>query len=59
MIDQDSVEYLRQRESAERAAAANASNEKARRLHLELADAYAARVREAQGAAQKIVRRAG
>lgn len=54
MAKEESIEYLRERESAERAAA-EATDKNARRLHLELAEAYAARVREARGAAAKSV----
>lgn len=45
---EESIEYLRERESAERSAAAEASDDKARRLHLELAEAYAQRIRNAR-----------
>lgn len=48
MIGEESIEYLRERERAERAAAADAADERTRELHLELAEAYAARIREAE-----------
>lgn len=58
MNDKESIEYLRERESAERAAAGEAADDKARRLHLELANAYAARIRAAEsraaGAAESV-----
>ena len=41
MIDQDSSDYFRRRELAERAAAKNAQTEAARRVHQELAQGYA------------------
>jgi hypothetical protein len=49
-VDRESVEYFRARERVERDAAANASNEAARRVHLELAQGYAALVGEAEHA---------
>lgn len=55
MAGEESIEYLRDRERAERAAAANAADDKARRLHLELADAYASRIRKAQRSAAKAI----
>lgn len=45
---QESVRYLRERERAEREAAASATDETARRLHIELANAYASRIRETE-----------
>lgn len=48
---EESIDYRRERESAERSAAAEASDDKTRRLHLELAEAYAQRIREAQAEA--------
>ena len=47
MVDQESIEYFRERERAERAAAANAASEEARIRHLELAQGYADRIRDA------------
>jgi hypothetical protein len=41
-LDQDSQEYFRRREEAERRAARNAASEPARRAHEELAQEYAA-----------------
>jgi hypothetical protein len=49
-VDRESVEYFRARERVERDAAANASNEAARRVHLELAQGYAALVGAAEHA---------
>jgi hypothetical protein len=49
-VDQESVEYFRARERVERAAAENAVNEAARRVHLELAQGYAALVGAAEHA---------
>jgi hypothetical protein len=49
-LDEESVEYFRSRERIERAAAENASNEAARRAHLELARGYAALVGAAEDA---------
>ena len=51
MTGKESIEYLRERESAERAVAAKAADGKARGLHLELANAYAARIRAAENKA--------
>ncbi len=48
-MDRESVEYFRARERIERAAASNATSEAARRAHLELAQGYAALVRQADG----------
>jgi len=39
-VDQDTLEYFRRRELAERAAAKSASSEIARRVHQELAQHY-------------------
>jgi hypothetical protein len=44
-VDKKSVEYFRQRETTERDAAQNAASEAARRVHLELAQEYAALLR--------------
>lgn len=44
MLDQDSRDYFRRRERAERAAAKRAGCEIARRIHQELAQNYAALV---------------
>jgi hypothetical protein len=41
MIDDDSLEYFRRREFAERAAAKGATSSAARRTHQELAQCYA------------------
>jgi hypothetical protein len=46
-MDQLSLEYFKDRELIERAAAAAATSEQARRAHLELAQSYADRVRGA------------
>ena len=46
MMDQNSVEYFEKREAEEREAAARAESEVARKIHLDLAEEYAARVRE-------------
>jgi hypothetical protein len=45
-VDQESVEYFRERERIERAAAKAAATEAARRAHLELAQGYAALARK-------------
>jgi len=47
-VDRESIEYFRARERVERDAAKNASSEAARRVHLELAQGYAALVLEAE-----------
>jgi hypothetical protein len=41
MVDQNSADYFRRRERAERAAAKSAGSEAARRVHQELAQNYA------------------
>lgn len=41
MIDQESANYFRRRERAERAAAKQAASDAARRIHQELAQNYA------------------
>jgi hypothetical protein len=46
MFDQQSADYFRQREFAERAAAKNAPSKAARRVHQELARSYAELLRE-------------
>ena len=46
MMDQNSAEYFEKREAEERKAAARAETEVARRIHLDLADEYAARARD-------------
>lgn len=46
MIDQNSVQYFEKREAEEREAAARAQSEIARRIHLDLAEEYAARARD-------------
>ena len=50
-MDSDSVEYFRNRERTERAAAKKAASEAARRVHQELAQGYAALAREGSIAA--------
>lgn len=45
MSHQESLEYFRRRERAERAAAKHAASEAARRVHQELAQGYAERIR--------------
>jgi hypothetical protein len=45
-VDQQSIEYFRSRERVEREAAKAAANEAARRVHLELAQGYAALARK-------------
>ncbi|HYC95372.1 MAG TPA: hypothetical protein VEB39_06705 [Sphingomicrobium sp.] len=59
MTDRESIEYFRAREKAERAAAAATTNDIARKLHLKLAEAYAARVREGEQASAFKLRPAG
>lgn len=55
-MHQESIDYLRRRESAERAAAKSASNLAARRAHQELAEHYALLVlRAAPRASQRII----
>jgi hypothetical protein len=49
MIDQSSVGYLEKREAEEREAAARAESEVARKIHLDLAEEYAARARDITG----------
>ena len=46
MVSRDSLEYFERRERAERAAAKNATCSEARRVHQELAQHYAALVRQ-------------
>ena len=46
IVDRESLDYFRGRERIERAAAGSAANEAARRVHLELAQGYAALVRK-------------
>jgi hypothetical protein len=46
MLDKRSQDYFRRREEAEKVAVKNASSEAARRAHQELADEYAARLRQ-------------
>lgn len=48
IVTQNSIEYFRQRELAERAAAKNATSDAARRVHQELAQSYAELARESQ-----------
>jgi hypothetical protein len=45
MLNSESHEYFLRRERAERAAAKNAANDAARRIHQELAQGYAALLR--------------
>lgn len=52
MTSQESIDYFREREAAELAAAARAADQEARRLHLELAELYAAGIREAERTAK-------
>lgn len=47
-MDQQSIDYYRSREQAEREAAAKAECEQARQAHLELARGYAALVRKGE-----------
>jgi hypothetical protein len=47
-LDQESIDYFKLREQVERAAAETAGSEAARRAHIELADGYAALVRQAE-----------
>jgi len=47
-VTNDSFEYLRRREQAERAAAKNATSDAARRVHQELAQNYAELLRSQQ-----------
>jgi len=42
MMDEDSLDYFRRRELAERAAAKRAASSNARRVHQEMAQCYAA-----------------
>jgi len=49
MIDQGSVAYFERREAEEREAASRARSEVARKIHLDLAEQYAARAREIMG----------
>ncbi len=46
MVDQQSADYFRKRELAERAAAKSAASDAARRVHQELAQNYAELVRQ-------------
>ena len=45
MTDRETQDYCKRREQAERAAAKNAASETARRVHQELAQSYADRLR--------------
>lgn len=47
-LDEQSENYFRQREKAEKLAARNAASDEARRAHQELAAEYAARLRPAE-----------
>jgi len=49
MIDQGSVAYFERREAEEREAASRARSEVARKIHLDLAEQYAARARDIMG----------
>jgi hypothetical protein len=51
MVDQGSVRYFERREAEEREAALQAQSEVARKIHLDLAEEYAARAREMKGGA--------
>lgn len=44
MMDEGSIEYFERREKEEREAAEQASSEAARKIHLALADEYAAHI---------------
>jgi len=49
MMDRGSVAYFERREAEEREAASRAQSEVARKIHLDLAEQYAARAREIMG----------
>jgi len=49
MMDRGSVAYFEKREAEEREAASRARSEVARKIHLDLAEQYAARAREITG----------
>jgi hypothetical protein len=49
MVDQGSARYFEKREAEEREAASLAQSEVARKIHLDLAEEYAARARELKG----------
>jgi len=49
MMDQGSVAYFERREAEEREAASRARSEVARKIHLDLAEQYAARARDIMG----------
>jgi len=49
MMDQGSVAYFERREAEEREAASRARSEVARKIHLDLAEQYAARARQIMG----------
>ncbi len=49
MLDEESLDYFRRRERAERAAAKNAASDAARRVHQELALEYAELLRRSAG----------
>ena len=49
MMDRGSVAYFEKREAEEREAASRAQSEVVRKIHLDLAEQYAARAREIMG----------
>jgi hypothetical protein len=49
MVDQGSVRYFEDREAQEREAASRAQSDAARKIHLDLAEEYAAKARELKG----------
>jgi len=49
MMDQGSVAYFERRDAEEREAASRARSEVARKIHLDLAEQYAARARQIMG----------
>ena len=53
-MNEPTVDYLRRREQAERTAAKNAASDAARRVHQELAQGYAERLRRTESAAQLV-----
>ena len=56
-LDAKSIEYFRERERIERAAAKSATTEAARRAHLELAQGYAALIDQDRAGAMSPHRR--
>ena len=49
MKDQNSAQYFEKREAEEREAAARAESDVARKIHLDLAEEYAAKARDMKG----------